>query len=443
MSIIYQNNQNTVVTYTYPYNSPECIRIKLKVNGQPVFIYSTSVAYFACISFEGNIQVEVESDHTMKNVTIRPLSKKVQPEVDSNKLNFALSQPCNLSIEIDGELPLFFFANPIETKIPDRNDPNVLFFEEGKVYEVNELRLQENQTLYIEGGAVLKGWLRASEVNNVKVCGRGIFDGSLSTKEHKRLFVFEHCQNVSVADIILIEPAAWMLVLGSSRDILVTNLKEIGEVCCSDGIDIAGSSNVTIRGCFIRNNDDCIAIKALSYVGRIPENKYPWDNDVDNVLVEDCVFFNGPCGNALEIGYELRTENIGNITFRNCDVLCVHGTGAVFSIHNGDRATVHDVLYENIRIEHYYDKLIDFRIIESIYNRDPERGHVKNIQFKNIHAIATAHNPGHTISLIGGYDEKHIFDGVTIEDFYINEQKIMNADQLDLYIKNAQNVVFK
>jgi len=79
-------------------------------------------------------------------------------------------------------------------------------------------------------------------------------------------------------------------------------------------------------------------------------------------------------GQAMEIGHELRTASVRDIRFRDCDVLAVHGHGGVFGIHNADRATVSDVLYENIRVEHHYEKLVDFRIVKSRWSKDDQRG---------------------------------------------------------------------
>lgn len=45
-------------------------------------------------------------------------------------------------------------------------------------------------------------------------------------------------------------------------------------------------------------------------------------------------------------------------------------------------AVVRDITYENIRIQHYYDKLINFRVMRSMYNKDKERGQIRNIRLK-------------------------------------------------------------
>lgn len=49
--------------------------------------------------------------------------------------------------------------------------------------------------------------------------------------------------------------------------------------------------------------------------------------------------------------HELNVEEVRNVTFRDIDVLSVHGHGAVFSIHNYGQAVVEEVLLEDIRID--------------------------------------------------------------------------------------------
>ncbi len=94
------------------------------------------------------------------------------------------------------------------------------------------------------------------------------------------------------------------------------------------------------------------------------------------------MFWNAEWGNALEVGFELRTPQVKNILWRDCDIIRVE-RGAVFSIHNGDFASVEDVRFENIRVEDARDKLLDLRVGLSIYSQDcPERYHRRNPQRK-------------------------------------------------------------
>ena len=285
----------------------------------------------------------------------------------------------------------------------------------------------------------VRGRIVAREAHDVRLCGQGILDGSAGLDQPAHFVVFERCTNVVVEDLIMIEPRGWMLVLGACRGVHVCNLKQIGEVMCSDGIDICGSKDVLVEGCCLLNNDDNIVIKATT----VNAGRFSWEEDVENVRVRGCMLWNAQCGNAMEIGYELRAARIANIVFEDIDVLCVHGHGAPFSIHNGDRALVENVRWENIRVEHHWDKLVDFRVVISRYTKDAERGRIRHITLKNIQVMHTRINDGYTVSVISGYDSARPAEHVVFDDFHLGPRKIKHADEMDLYLRHATNVIFQ
>jgi hypothetical protein len=430
-------------TYSYPRSCPKSGLFQVKANGHPVFVHATGVADFACISFAGTVEIEVEIGGPVTSAFVQPLSRGIQASIAENKIRLTLDAPVNLQIEINGLKPLHFYGNPLEQNPPWAGDPSVLYFKGGQVYEVGTLQLKDNQTLYLEGGAILKGALFATRAKNIRVCGRGVLDGSYYRDDrHVRSIVLDHCENVVIEDIIIIEPTTWMVVLGASRQLKITNIKEIGQVISSDGIDIVGSKDVLIDGCFLKNNDDCVVIK--SQLSKLPDGEQvDWIEDVDNIVVQNCVFMNDGAGNAMEIGHELRCDSIRNITFRNIDVLHVHGHGAVFSIHNSDHALVSDILWEDIRIEHCFDLFIDFRVFESRWGRDDQRGSIQNVHLKNIRWKRSTYNPGYTKSLIGGWDAATPVRNVLIEDLYFDDRKITNQDEMDLFIKSTSGLIIR
>jgi hypothetical protein len=142
----------------------------------------------------------------------------------------------------------------------------------------------------------------------------------------------------------------------------------------------------------------------------------------------------------MEIGHELSVDFVRGITFRDIDVLHCHGSGAVFSMHNYDRALVSDVLFENIRIEHCYDKLIDLRISSSRFSTDEERGCIRGVILRNIEWNRTPFNRGYTISLIGGWDEDHVIEDVLIENFLIDGRPVQHLDELEICTRNCKNL---
>jgi polygalacturonase len=247
----------------------------------------------------------------------------------------------------------------------------------------------------------------------------------------------------------MLGPCHWMLVLGACEDIEVDSIRQIANDVSSDGIDIAGSKRVHITGCCLHNGDDNIAIKAISNKSgeddRVPLG-FPdedWKGQVEDVVVSACRFFNVNGGSAMEIGYETSTDSIRNIRFEDIDVLAVHEFGSVFGIHNGDRALVENVVWDDIRVEHHFDMLVDFRVLKSRWNIDVERGGIRNITLRNIKALQSIHNPGYTVSVISGYDADHPVMDVVFENFVLGGKTMNNADDLDLTTRHAYGITFR
>jgi len=433
----------TVTTYPFPRLMQRSAAFRVKVNGRDVDVLHTNVADFLTFECDGSVEVTVELARPATKACVRPLARAIALQHEPQRLTFALSGPMNVMLDVEGLKPLLLYANPRETHRPAQDDPSILWFKAGQVYEVGELRLTAGQTLYVEGGAVVRGSIRAADANDVRLCGRGVIDGSYYTPgvDARRLVVIEKSRHVCVEDLILIEPTSWMLVLGDCDDVVVRNIKAIGECISSDGIDIVGCRNVLVDGCCLKNNDDCVVVK--SFTANDKTISHDWAKDVDNIVVRNCVLMNDQCGNALEIGHELRTPSVRNIRFTDCDVLHAHGGGAVFSVHVGDRATVSDVLFENIRVEHYWDRLVDVRVMKSVFNRDEERGQIRRVTFRNIQMTKLPINFGYDISVIGGWDARHTVEDVLFDGFHVNGQHITNADEIDLHTKHANGIRFQ
>ena len=441
--------KTTLVNYKYSAECPASKEMSLRINGEEVFVYDATSAYFANISFEGLLNIEVTTTRNIEKVVIHPIKHGIKADYDNHNISFIINEPMNLIIEVNNQLcPLFIFANPLENDIPSSEDPNVLYFRAGQIYEAGRLQLKDNQTLYIEGGAVVKGLVRAVNADNVKVLGRGIVDGGLlSLKDEIKQFlmVFEACRNLTIEGITLINPASWMLVLGACDGVNIKNTKEIGYVTSSDGIDVVGCTNVVIDGAFICNDDDRIAIKALDLRHQIGNATISWIRNVDSILIKNCVLFcTENCGgHAIDIGYELRSEYVQNIIYENLDIVAVHNFGSAFGIHNGDRAIVRKVHYKNIRLEHFYDRLVDIRIVNSMWSRDEERGQIRDIYFENIFANVEIYNEGYSHSIIGGYSSDNTVENVTFENFCVGSKRAKTKEDIWLYTSNAYNIEIK
>ena len=434
------NTLSPVALCNFPKAQPRSSLFELWANGEKVDALQADKADFAVFECAGPVEILVGLKFDGTGALVKPLRRAITPQIDGHSVRFHIDGPQCLCLDVPGLKPFFIYANAPETNKPAPDAPGVRYFAAGRIHEAGEIVLKTGETLYIEAGAVVRGNVYSTRASHVSVRGRGVLDGSFydfAKGERKHSILFDHCTDLHVADIVMIEPSSWMLVFGNCRDVHVDGLKQIGSVLSSDGIDICGTSNVLIENCCLRNDDDNIAIKAGTF-SKIRN----WRNDVTNVRVHKCVFLNGQPGNAMEIGYELRAGRVSDVVFEDIDVINAHGEGAVFSIHNGDSAIVENVRWENIHVEHYWDKLVDFRVVFSRYNKDAKRGIIRNIHLKNIHITHSVFNPGCSVSLISGFSADQPVHNITLEDFYLNDKKVLSADDLELHTRNTENIRF-
>jgi hypothetical protein len=442
---------------------------QVKVNGTPVPVFDTPVASYAVFDMTVEAKVEVSTMYDVRWVDIRPLRWTLKPEyTGDNSFSFNLKQPANLSLELNGRIrqqPLFIFAGKPETSRPSKTDKNVIWFEGGKLYKDVRLDLQDNQTVYIEGGAVVQGMITATGKKNIKICGRGILDGTYVKEmpgSRHRWINLTDCENITVEGVTLHNGTTWQVALMHCNNAEIKGIRIVSEAASDDGLDICRSTNVVIDDVFAHTKDDCVAIKS--------HGDYPGDHPTDNILVKNCVFWNSIWGNAIEIGFELNSDEVKNIRFENIDIIHVED-GATISIHNAGKAHVNNVVFENIRIEDSRQKLFDLAIFSSQYspdgNRDPEyskkyylhgawdgvqkvpagkeeyhskfRGSISEIIFKDIQVVGGLL----PFSVFHGFDASKNISGVRIENLtYMGKRltdeesaKIRQSNTVDLGIK--------
>ena len=456
----------TLVTYPPPAGVTPANDYQVKVEDRELFVYNAPIASIASFDFEGPVTVTITANRDVKWVDVRPKQLGIKPEFKGREIRFTLKKPCNLSVELNGEIlrhPLYLFANPLEKRAPNPGDKDVIFFEGGKVHQVKNLELKSGQTVYIAGGAIVQGAIRAQNAENIRILGRGILDGTFNREWKANQFLsFRDCRDVTIEGVTLVNSFTWQIVPVHCENVKIRNVKIASDNGSDDGIDIVRCKKVTIQNCFFHTKDDCIVIKTIW--------DYPPEAGVENVRVSECVFWNAAWGNALEIGFELRAREVRDVVFENCDVIHVED-GAVFSIHNGDTATVRDIRFENIRVEDARQKLFDLAIFLSQYSADrpsdpaerkrrylegawdgvlsvspeerpvhaPHRGYIRDVVFKDI-AVVDGLFP---FSVISGFDEDHRVENVTFKNFTVHGRHIRNPEAAKLYIEHADKIRFK
>ncbi|MGI6623760.1 MAG: hypothetical protein GX227_03005 [Clostridiaceae bacterium] len=438
------------------YDAPKTVTASkdatLTIEGETVFVYdavvnnthswsktpklsSTPMAYF---DFEGEVDVDILMtglDKPIESAVISPLSAGVQAEVKEGHVRFTLSKPGQYTVQFNGSpnKAMHIFANPIEKEIPDKNDPNVIYIEPGD-WEIESLVLKDDQTLYLSGGAILRGSVVADNAKNVSIRGRGMIDGSLYESwvkegEYARVPIdFRNSRNIKVEGIIIHNSNAWCFNSFQSDGAEISNVKIISARPNGDGFTFQSCLNYSVKDSFVRSWDDSLVVKNYG----INSDNITFDNiQVWTDLAQSC-----------EIGYEtnkgkLKNSKITNITFKNITVL-YNFHKPVLSIHNSDDALVQNITYSNIVVENALmgrgdagdnNQLIDFNIAASGWSSTAGRGIIKDVLIEDLTVLNS--DVGVTPpTRIYGYDEEHMVENVTIRNVVINGTKITDLKDL-------------
>ncbi len=410
---------------------------RVYVDGQEVDVHGAPSYHFALFCGQGTAQVEVECLRPFHTVRVRPGRLGIRPAFRNNgRLSFALDLPCKVTLELDGDLksPLFLLCSP---PLPEQPPAGALCFGPG-LHEAGVITPESGQTVYLAPGAWVRGCIHADGQENIRIIGRGVLDAAQPGEGKKKHAILpSRCQNVLIEGITVVNCPTWHVVPVACQGVVIRHVNIMGHDGTGDGIDIVGSRDVSVKDCFIRVKDDCVAVKAVDY-------QFPFgERDVSDVLVERCVFWNDEWGNAMEIGYETRCEEIHHIVFRDIDVVhCEREgwqSGGVLTIHNGDRARIHDVLYEDIRVECADEKLIDFKILDSRYSKDKTRGIVDNIIIKNVRVT----DGPFPVSILRGYEAGHLIENITIEGLDILGTKVRSFQDGHMVVELTKGLEFR
>lgn len=415
----------------------------VRIDGTERDVYHTEFFDFVyAVKEKEEINVEIEVSKPFEKVVIRPYSSKVNFKTENTKITFSMTGKERAIVELDDALesPLYILLGEY-IPCPEKAD---YVFESGKAYNIGALELTSNQVVYIEEGAVVSGYFKSRMADNIKICGNGIVYGGNWHKwdenSGEQLIVPVLGENIEIRGITLWDGGSWHIVPVACKNVLIEDVNILGKVITGDGIDIVGCENVTIRNCFIRANDDCISVKAVEF--QDPSGC----TDVKNILVENCLFWNAEFGNTLEIGYETRCDEISDIIFKNCDIVhCQYEgnqSGGVLTIHNADRAEVHDIYYENIRIEDAQEKFIDIKTLDSKYSKDRERGMIHDIYFKNIEIVDGVF----PVSIIRGYEMKNEIcrpHGFYFENIVVHDKKIETVNDMRMVVELSNDIEFR
>jgi hypothetical protein len=435
-----------VITYAAPVGEALSADYEVQAAGQRVDAYVARVldppfagkqwdhggSYsFANFDMSGCVVVRIVSKRSLRNVVIRPRAFGIQPTLeDDHTVKLTLDRPQKLSVEPDGKNgPLLLFANPLEINAPKPDDKGVIYFGAG-VHKPEKIVLQSDQTLYLAGGAVVKAEVLARGTN-IRICGRGILDGS--DWEWRKgpvgnLIAIRNSTDVEVSGITLRGSSHWTIVPKSCQRVTIRNVKLCNSrVQNDDGINPCNSQDVLITDCFIRSDDDCVALKGLDFSGP--------NSDVERITVENSILW---CDRAriFLLGHESRAAFMHKVALRNLDI--VHFSMTPFLLEPGEDMRLEDITVEDIRIHGEGQReLIRLRPVVNQYMRKKVPGFVRNVRFRNVTVEAQS---GDYLVQIEGADAEHNVRDVTFENVSILGSKLTEGSGQVHIGKHTENI---
>lgn len=421
-----------------------CIDTVVRVNGYDCYVYDTNVNHtrqwvdgyrppiartpITYFDFEGAARIEITvPDQVLESVKISPVRYGLIPEIDkeNHTVTFTVTQPDTYTLTFNDSpaRALHIFANPLEAELVSADDEGVVYIGPGE-WDIESIILEDNQTLYLAGGAVVHGIVNGNFAKNITVKGRGIIDGSkIEGWQGKTAFIplkFDHCDNVTIKDVIVLNANAWVCQGFNSKNGVIDGLKIISPRPNGDGITLQSCVNYEVKNCFVRSWDDGLVVKN-------------YEGNSDNITFSNMQLWTD-LAQSMEIGYETNKGNqpnatLTNINFENITVLN-NFHKPVISVHNADDAIISEVLFRDIVVENAQmgsgdgsemPYLIDLHIAQSTnWSKTKERGQIRNVTIENVQVLSGKNSP----SRIAGFDEQHTIENVSIKNLVILGENI-------------------
>jgi hypothetical protein len=424
-------------SYTYAFNRTS--KTAWHQNANPSVNFST---------FATNRAVNVRITNTagsLTSVSISPLNLGITATITGNQAAFTLNQTNKVWITLNGDdsNPLFVFADGPKPTVPT-SCSNFVYYGPG-VTTINQYQASSGQTIYLDGGAVVRGNINVAGTKNVQIVGPGILSGDLWTGETiqalgsfsqqvKYAMIsgdYNGSDNATVSGITILDSPFYNFWGGASN---VSGIKELSPWFYStDGFESV-------------NHVD----QVFAFIG---DNVFfPGQEGIDNDTVTVTNSFAGTTNNAVFCGGFWGNANSSSFassaTMNNIDIKTytsgTYGTHtpAVFQIwvdNNISTSGYANQTYSNIRIEGNLNSDLA-ELVNMPYpaawggtTYTPALGNSYNISFQNITLSGTQS----TLSSIQGYDSTDGFHNVTWQSLSINGTAVTNANSSTYFNTNA------
>lgn len=389
-----------------------------------VNLYSEDTSW-TTFSFSGKVTVVVTSQDSgpIQSCSILPSRLGIQPRINGHQVEFDLDAPAKLSVEINGQIkhPLLVFADPPESEPVPEPGPDVLYFGPG-VHEVGRVELKSGQTVYIAGGAYVKGYFDGgTNKTNITIRGRGVVSGE--AYEHKAHHMIEimgnNTRNIRIEGITIVN-SPWTHIRMWGQNNTVRNVKMISWYYNTDGILLGNDS--LIEDCFFKLNDDAVKL----YHSRM--------------VVRNCVLWQLMNGAPFQLTWNVSVPT-SDVSVTNCDVIRVEhykdwDNRAVFNSIHGGTGHLSRYVFDHITIENADFRFVKLIFLKTKFNEEQiGYGNISDVTFRHINIL----NEMKHKSILQGHDAEHGIRHITFEQVTMNNKPI-TIDEFDMDSASVRDV---
>ncbi|KAL2865073.1 putative endo-polygalacturonase [Aspergillus lucknowensis] len=381
--------------------------------------HNSSVGTF---DFDGVVNLSIEPSRdvfpTVDSVRIRPLSYDIPWKLDGRAILLTLAEPTNLVVEVNGDVfqVLHLFLNRMDTGAPQQEENKAITsFGPGYHKLTETYKISSGETVYLAPGAVIQGSFLFLHADNARLVGHGVIYGSTLNAVN-----VSFSNNIVVDGPTVLSPLHASVGVGSSRNVLVRNLRVISSGQWGDGIDTWCSHNIIYERLFMRTADDSLAFYLASS---------GYSGDSQNITVRDSTVW-ADVAHPLNVGGFGGNETMSDVTFDNIDILDQHEPQTFYqgcmamTASNGN--IVKNVLFSNIHVENFrLGMLFSFKVAYNPKYDSYAGGTLSNIMVRNVEYNGSESN----LSILSGYDKNSQIEFVSFEGLKINGKLIWSGMQ--------------
>ncbi len=401
--------------------------------------------HFAHLVTSDILSIEIALSKKTESLAILP-SKQGKPCTRLSDSRFSLlaakGEYLTLIPDGDREQPLLLFTEASKS-YGCYEGCTLLRYESGSYTNIGNITLSSDTVVILEEGAVVEGSFKAENASNIRILGGGILLYDRTPERPANPICMNCCENIEINGITVIGFHTWNINLRRSRRIVIENIKIVAHEVWSDGIDLVSCENVLVHHIYIKNEDDCVCLKSSDTADNHFEGQ-----DVRDILVEDCIFWNGPRGNSVEIGYETNNSVIENVLFRNIDVLFRETqenkfNRSIIAIHNAGSAEIRNITYENI----YAESTEECFVMMAHMHRPAwgeGSGSIENITVRNLTLAGGELRVSKISAIAECSNERRITRNIHFENLTVLGKKIDSAEAAKEagFAIDAENVTF-